>query len=303
MKCRYLLPTLVLFLFFSLPGLHARPRVAVLPFRNPPGFDSKVPLGQGLADMVIKRLMDSGKVVIVQRSDLQRLKDELNLAGDEFFNPRTFQKKGGFVGTDFVISGKILDFGNYEKDTGLGALAGLAGGLKQNKATAYARLLIEVADLKNGRIVFSEESEEKTTQKGTLIIGGDLNTKIGAGITLGSLEHDESRMLGQATQKALDKIVPKLLRLFVLEAKVVGTSPEGLVIDMGLGSGVRPGAQGKIHHVREVRNQAGEVVWSSKREIGKTRVIEAQADSAFCTIPTGGTVQIKEGDSVTFDSP
>jgi curli biogenesis system outer membrane secretion channel CsgG len=293
---------LILFWLFScLLPVAARPRVAVLPFRNPPGLDAKSPLGQSLADLVIKRLMDSGKVLVMQRSDLERLKDELNLAGDEFFNPRTFVKKGGFLGTDFVISGKILDYGNYEKNTGLGALSGLAGGFKQNKAVAYARLLIEVADLKHGRIVFSQECEEKTTEKGTMILGGDLNTKVGAGLTLGSLEHDESRMLGLAMQKALNKLIPRLLQLFVLEARIIGVSPEGVVIDMGLASGIRQGGSGKIFSLKEIRNQAGELVWSSKREIGKTKVLEAQADSALCAAP--GTEPVKEGDIILFDSP
>ena len=241
-NCKVLYISVILVIIVS-GSVQARPKVAVLPFRNPPGFDSACPLGSGLAEVVRKMLMDSGKVEIVGREDLDLMKQELNLSRDGFFDPSTFPKKGGFQGADFLITGKILDFGHFSKDTGIGALGKMAGGFTQTKTTAFVRLALEVVDLKNGKLVFSKNAEEREERKGAVVLAGDIKKVMGGAIKIGSSKFDNS-MLGKATYKALNQVVPPLFGLFKLEAKVLAVGSEGIVIDMGSSSGLKAGLPG-----------------------------------------------------------
>lgn len=278
----------------------ARPRIAVLPFTNPSGFDSSYPIGPGLAQMLRQRLMQAGKVIVVEREELSAMKDELNLAQDGFFDVSTIQAKGGFQGADYILRGKVLDFGHFQRDTGLGTLGKLAGGFMHTKVTAYVRLSVEVIDLKNGRLMFSDNAEARHDKTGAVLLAGDLKKALGAALKLGSSEFDAS-MIGQATRKALDRVMSRLNGLFRLEARVQAVSPDGIVIDMGTSSGLAEGREGTLYGVTEIRNRAGVVVWSSKKELGTVRVVDVQPDGSMATVPPGVTAS--EGDIVSFEAP
>ncbi|HEY9071038.1 MAG TPA: CsgG/HfaB family protein [Candidatus Ozemobacteraceae bacterium] len=278
----------------------ARPRLAVLPFVNPPGFAANYPLGAGLAQLLKQRLMQSGKVIIVEREELDAMKGELKLSDDGFFDVSSFPAKGGFQGADYILRGKVLDFGHFKRDTGLGTLTKLAGGFMHTKVTAYVRLSIEVIDLKNGRLIFSDNAEARHDKTGAVLLAGDLERALGAVLKLGSSEFDAS-MIGRATQKALDRVVPKLNGLFRLEARVQAASPDGIVIDMGTSSGLAVGRTGVLYSVREIRNKAGVVVWSAKQDRGTVRVTDVQPDGALVEAAAG--VEAREGDIVSFEAP
>lgn len=289
----------VLVSLISVSQADARPRLAVLPFANPPGFDSEYPIGAGLSQMLKQRLMQAGKVLIVEREELNAMKDELKLAEDGFFDVSTIQPKGGFQGADYILRGKVLDFGHFQRDTGLGTLGKLAGGFMHTKVTAYVRLSVEVIDLKNGRLIFSDNAEARHDKTGAVLLAGDLKKALGAALKLGSSEFDAS-MIGQATQKALERVMSKLNALFRLEARVQAVSPDGIVIDMGASSGLAVGRTGTLYGVREIRNRAGVVVWTSKQARGTVRVVDVQPDGAVVTAPAGE--EASEGDIVSFEA-
>jgi curli biogenesis system outer membrane secretion channel CsgG len=296
-----------LLLLTSRHVLEARPRLAVLPFRNPPGFDASCPLGAGLAEMIRQRLMAAGKVQIVNREDLQDMKRELNYAKDEFFDPATVPEKGGFQGSEFILNGKVLDFGHYSRDTGIGTLGRIAGGFQHTKTNAYVRLSIEVTDLKTGKLILSENYEGREQQKGAKILAGDIksisddlsNIK-GGFIKIGTTEFNNS-MLGKATHKAIALVIPRLIGLFKLEAKVLAVSPEGLVLDIGTSSGIHPGSRGKVFRVKEIRNQQGRVVWQSRTVAGAVAITDAKLDGSLAR--PEAAYEAHEGDVVVFDAP
>jgi len=294
-----LVVTLILLMGSAIMPVEGRPRLAVLPFTNPPGFDADYPIGAGLAQMLKQRLMEAGKVLIVEREELNAMKDELKLAEDGHFDVSTFPAKGGFQGADYILRGKVLDFGHFQRDTGLGTLGKLAGGFIHTKVTAYVRLSVELIDLRNGRLIFSDNAEARHDKTGAVLLAGDLKKALGAALKLGSSEFDAS-MIGQATRKALDRVMSKMNALFRLEARVQAVSPDGIVIDMGASSGLKAGQAGVLYGVSEIRNKAGVVVWSSKQSRGSVRVIDVQPDGALVTAPAG--VEAHEGDMVSFEA-
>lgn len=276
----------------------ARPRVAVLPFKTSGGVD--YPLGDGMAQLLRKRLMESGKVQIVDREDLGSMKGELQLADDGSFDPSTFPAKGGFQGADYLIAGRVLDFGHYSRDTTLGALTSIAQieGLQYKKTTAYVRLGIEVVDLSTGRLTLSEEAEGKHQKSGAILMAGDLKRIFIGGLKIGSSEFDTS-MIGRATRQSMDKLIGRLTGIFTSDAKVLAVSPEGVVIDMGSASGLQVGRKGRVFSTREIKNASGRVVWKSRRQVGEGEVIEVQPEESLLRCPA--SAELKEGDVVVFE--
>ncbi|RCK79836.1 MAG: hypothetical protein OZSIB_3990 [Candidatus Ozemobacter sibiricus] len=279
-------------------AVEARPRVAVLPFKTGAGFD--YPLGEGLAQLLRKRIMATGKVLVVDREELHNMKGELQLADDGYFDPSTFPEKGGFQGADYLIVGRVLDFGHYSRDTTLGALSSMVQmqGLQHKKTTAYVRLGIEVIDLHTGRLVLSEEAEGKNQTSGAILMAGDLKKIFVGGLKIGQAEFDKS-MIGRATNQSLDRLMSRLASLFVKEAKVLAVSPDGIVIDMGASSGLQVGTKGRVFSTREIKNSAGRVVWRSRRQVGEAVVAEVQPEDALLHCPA--IKDLKEGDVVVFD--
>jgi len=290
--------SLVLFLFFiTLPGF-SMVKIAVMPFKNPSGFDSFCPIGAGLSDLVRKRLMDTGKFEILSRQEIDTLKNELNLSEDAFFDSSSFPAKGGFQGVDYLIFGKVLDFGHFSKDTGIGTLGKIAGGFTHTKTTAYVRISLEVISTRTGKIIFSQNFEGKEERKGGVILAGEIKNLVGGGIKIGSPEFDRS-MLGKAINKALDQLVPRVSELFKFEARILAVGSEGVVIDAGSISGIAIGKKGKVFSVKEIRNSKGEVVWQSKKMIGEAVVREAQPERAI--LDPVGFFEIHEGDLIAFE--
>lgn len=275
----------------------ARHRVAVLPFKSPPGFG--FPIGEGLAQLFRKRLMDSGKVQIVDREDLSSMQGELKLAEDGFFDPSTFPAKGGFQGADFLIVGRVIDFGHYSRDTTLGAVTKMFEAFSHTKTTAYVRLGIEVIDLSTGRLAFSNEAEGKHQKSGAVLLAGDLKRIFVGGLKVGSSEFENS-MIGRATKEAMDRLMGSLTGLFAKEARILAVSPDGLVIDMGLSSGLRVGQKGRLFATREIKNAAGRVVWKSRRQVGEAEVTEVQPEESLMKGP--GMGEVREGDIVVFEA-
>jgi len=286
-----------LFLGVDLPS-EGRPRVAVLPFKNPPGFD--FPIGEGLAQIFRKRLMDTGKIQIVVREDLNEMRDELKLAEDGFFEASTFPAKGGFQGADYIIVGRVLDFGHYSRDTSIGALNKMFEGLSYTKTTAYVRIGIEVVDLTTGRLTMADEAEGKHQKSGAILLAGDLKRIFIGGIKIGSSEFENS-MIGRATKTAMDRLMSRLAGVFSKEAKVLAISPDGFVIDMGLTSGVKNGQKGRLFATREIKNAAGKTVWKSRKQVGDAEIVDVQTEESLMKSSAIG--EIREGDIVIFDAP
>ena len=300
MNARFFLLMLIFSAAFTLgfvPAAEARPRVAVLEFSNPPGFDSAYAIGAGIAQMLRKRLMDSGRVQVVDRAAIESRKNDLKLSEDGFFDVSTFPQKGGFQGADYILRGKVLDFGHFSRESGIGALNQALGGFTRTKTVAYVRLSVEVIDLRNGRLAFSDHIEARHDTTGVVLLGGDLQSAIGAALKLGSSKFDAS-MIGKATNKALDQLAAKVNSLFTMEAKVLAVSAEGIVIDMGTTSGIRPGQKGRLFTTREIKNAKGQVVWNSRTVVGEVQVSEVQPEGGLVKGVTGTA---KEGDVVVFD--
>ncbi len=106
-------------------------------------------LGKQASDILASELTKSDKFIVLERTDLNKLKAESELLG---FTPEEFKKN--LVGVDALLLGSIVEFGR--KDTGEVVLFS-----RSRKQVAHAKVNIRLVDPRTGHVFFSEDGGEK----------------------------------------------------------------------------------------------------------------------------------------------
>jgi curli biogenesis system outer membrane secretion channel CsgG len=136
-------------------------RLAISRFedRTGSGYHS---LGESIVDMLVTALVKSGKFIVIERQEIERIMQEQQFGGSGMVTPETAPKVGQILGAELFIVGSVSEFGQKESNIS-GGLSILGGGVstKQSRAVVDVRLI----NTTTGEIVAaeSEESMESTT--------------------------------------------------------------------------------------------------------------------------------------------
>jgi curli biogenesis system outer membrane secretion channel CsgG len=110
------------------------------------------PIGKQALDILSKKLLDTGKFILLERADLEKVNAELKLA-----NLGTLKNAA-----DYLVVGSITAFGRKNE--------GKVGVFTRTKTqTAFAKVTIRLIDVESGMVLYAEEgsgeafSEQKTT--------------------------------------------------------------------------------------------------------------------------------------------
>ena len=144
--------------------------------------DEKDPLADQAADMLAARLVDTGKFIVLERRDLDAVKNEQSLIGT-----------GNTVGADTILVGSVTQFGRK--------LEGKSGFLNsQARQVASATVEIRLVDVRTGQAFFS------TTGTGS----ADLEASEVAGF--GSRMAYDSTLNDKAISAAISDLMSNLLQ-------------------------------------------------------------------------------------------
>ncbi len=132
------------------------------------------PLGKQASDMLAARLIESGKFMVFERPDLERIKKEQAITG-----------QSDIIGVDTLILGSITEFGRATT----GESGFLSGTYKQK---AHSKVEIRLAEPRTGLVFFSAAGQGEAIAEASNVAGygsradydGTLNDKaIGAAIS------------------------------------------------------------------------------------------------------------------------
>jgi len=145
---------------FATEKLGPKRKVAIARFSNETNYgqsvfvkDNPEKVGKQAVDMLSSKLVATEKFILLERSDLALINNELELGSlDPISNM-----------ADYLIVGSITEFGR--KDQGeVGAFS------RSKKQTAFAKVTIRLIDVRNGVIIYSEEgSGEASSETGTVL--------------------------------------------------------------------------------------------------------------------------------------
>jgi curli biogenesis system outer membrane secretion channel CsgG len=270
-----------------------RPRLAVYTFENPPNYYNST-IGDGLTSIIITHLSQSGRFDVIQRGEnLDLLIEEIDFGQSGYVEESTAVEMGHILGVEYVLSGRVTNFGYEETSTGglLGGWGGF-GGVDITEEEALVRLDFALIDARTGETVLAATAEGKDS---------DTDFDVDArnwGDWFGSISYDSDEfmdsMIGKATLKAVDSLMTQILTEFPIQAPVLAVTPNFIILDIGSNAGIEEGMQFEVYRISAVTNSAGEVVWEDKTLIGSVEVTEVELRNCKAVVVSGSDIQ--EGD-------
>jgi curli biogenesis system outer membrane secretion channel CsgG len=283
------------------PSAAGMKRIAVVPFESTAEFRG-TPLSRGLTDMIITELVKLGGVQVIERAQLERLMDEHRLRADGLLDPATAVAAGRVLGVDYLLGGRITEFGVKENRTHLGGVAEAVAGARYKQSTARVVLDLRLVDASTGRILLARSVQAEDRSASVGLAGGRLRDLVLIG-NFETTEWAESR-IGRATRKAVSEVVQSLAPYFPPVGRVSAVYERDgtryAILDLGAFAGLAPGRELRIYRETVVRDSEGREVWREARDVGRVRVEDVRNDSTRAVIVTEDPA-VQEGDLFTWE--
>ena len=199
----------VLFAGFA-GGLVAQPTIAVAEFTNQVGdlFWWRGSVGEDLASMVTNELASLGSFNVIERSKVNAVLDEQDLAAAGRVDPATGARIGRMTGADYVVLGTVTAYEESSRKGGGLGYKGLRVGGK--KSETYVAVDLRVVDTTSSEVSYVRTIEGTTSSRG-LSLGGSRS-----GLS-GSLATESTTPAGKAIRAAIIEITDYLECAMVLQ--------------------------------------------------------------------------------------
>ena len=175
---------LALVLFLGAPAsAQQKKRVAVLDFDYGTVqtwvhsmFGANVDVGKGVSDLLVEKLLATGKYSLIERSALDKVLKEQNFSNSDRADSTSAAKIGAILGVDAIITGSITKFGSDDSSTGLGGfgrtLGGFGmGGIKLKNAKAVVGISARIIDVNTAEILAAVTGNGESKRKGASLAG------------------------------------------------------------------------------------------------------------------------------------
>jgi curli biogenesis system outer membrane secretion channel CsgG len=266
------------------PDKSMKPVVAVMDFENQAGFSGQWNLGGGMADVLVTQLLETDRVIVLERKNLGDVMSEIMRQGQDFFRSEGRVEKGRLKNAKYLIRGVVTDF------TVTGDVSGWFGmpraRLFGRGSTSRVAVNIKVSDVETGEIVTSMKTEGSASGGG---VGGAVNYKK---VAFGGDAFFQTP-LGKATDIAMRRAVKLILKNLPVQywqPRVAEGGPDGVVINGGENVRVRVG---DVFVVREDGRDIKDPVTGNVLErvagrvVGRIEVNEVKPLSAHARILHG----------------
>ena len=265
-------------------GRTARPVVAVTSFENLANASGRWNLGDGMADLLVTELMDSERVVVLERQNLKGVVDELVLQGRDLFRKEGRVQRGRLKNAQYIIHGSVTDFTESMQVSGWLGIRWLRLFGRGNRARVA--VVVRVSDVETGQIVSSVKAASSVSAGG---LGAEARYK---DIAFGGDAFFRTP-LGKATEGAIRKAVRHVLRDLPVQywqPRVAEAGTDHVVINGGHNVRVR---EDQVFDVREHPREVTDPVTGNVIDvapgavIGRIRITRVNPESAHGVIESG----------------
>lgn len=178
-----------------------KPTVAVMKFENRASFPMHWDLGSGTRDVLVDRLMRTGRYHVIERPELSEVLKELNLQQSGVTRANDKAALGRIKNVQYLIKGTIIDFSQVS-GASVGARKGMSG-IFGSDSRAIVSIILYVVDVESGEILASESIEESVHASDASVQTVYNDISFG-----GSAFYNTP--LGEATEKVIDRAVAKI---------------------------------------------------------------------------------------------
>jgi curli biogenesis system outer membrane secretion channel CsgG len=271
-------------------------------------------LGTGIQAMLVARLTQGGKVIVVDRSKIKEVTDEQDRNLGNRVKQGTGARTGRIIGADALLVGDIVIFGRDDKKKGMGtAVASTLGALcfmckvasvavsAKKEEKAVVAINYRLIDAETSEVIASGEARGESKRTSLDLSGAAGVAGMGGGAATVDMTSSNfgATIIGEATQNCVDKLADILNTQAVgmkktfreVETSVVDVSGNTLMIGAGESDGVTVGEVFEIHHVlHEVKDPNTQEVLDRKTEkIGEMKITSVRPKVATGTYTAAGT--------------
>jgi curli biogenesis system outer membrane secretion channel CsgG len=273
---------------------YQKPTIAVMSFENQvPANNNRWPLGDGLADQLINRLMQTRRYTVLDRQQFRAIMAELNRGEDSRFNADGKSQLGRLKNVRYLVRATITDFGHVENDKGFWKIFDWGG-----DSYSIVAITMHVIDAQSGQVIAGSnvkaqvpDKKEKEKEK------GKDKEKSKDKVTTDSMAFGSYTFyrttLGQATSQMLDKAVYQIAHAIdecPYQPKIASIINERIIINGGKDRHIELGDE---YLVRPASNtvvdpDSGDVLGHVTGEVlGQVRVIQVTDKCAIARIIKG----------------
>lgn len=225
-----------------LPEDAIKPVVAVTTFRNETGFSGQWELGRGIPDLLVSELLQTKRVVVVDRQNLPEVVGEIARQGNDFFRKEDGVTRGRLKNARYLVRGVISDFTQTGNSTGWFRSSKVEAGIWGARALVMINLTI--IDVESGEVLCSVPAEgsayasfywTKFNYK-DVSFGGDAFFKT---------------PIGSATREAIQQAVIEIMRhlpLTTWRPRIAEVAADTVIVNGGENYNVQTGT---VFNVRE----------------------------------------------------
>ena len=298
---KMIVPVVLACLMAGVAQGQAKPRVAVLEFKNKAqGYAwSWYQAGQAAQDMLVTELVKTDKYRVIERERLDALMQEkhLTLSGD--VDPKMAVKVGKQLGVEYLIVGNVTEMNLIDKGVRV------PGGLFGNPSVSVKNQKMQVAldaraiNTSTGEIMWADTGKAETSDSSVFVAGagGGANDR-----------NKLDRCLRPAVQELAKSLEKKSLATSGaggssdasgVAGKIANVDGGTLYLNVGAEAGVREGEEYGVYRVGKVIKDpdTGEVLGQDETQVGRIRISTVKgARLSLATKVSGGP--FKPGDTI-----
>ena len=269
-------------------------RIAILDFDNDVNnywWDRSWHIERKLTEMMVTELMKTNQFIIVERSALDEVLAEQDLAAGGRVRQETAARVGELLGAQVLVKGSITEF--IEKESGgIGGIAISGIGIGGSYHTGHVAIDMRLIDSTTGQVLQAHRAEGKIKSSS---IGG---IAFFSGVAFGGATYKKTA-LGQATRQAIQQGVRFILEnmeMLPWEARVVKVDGGSVYVNAGYNMNVSEGMLLNVYSKGEdlIDPATGLSLGSSLKRAGTIRLV--QISEKFSVAETIEGSGFKRGD-------
>ena len=259
-------------------------------------------VGGGLSAMLTTALDRSGRFVILERANLDRVIGEQQIKTANATNPEAGPHLGGVTAAQFIVIGSVTEFGVEDKgggiNIGVSGSSGLGGLLGFKKTEGAVAMDLRIVDTTTSQVVqtlkvrepISNTSVSTSTNYKAMSLGGD---------------SFDNTPLGEATRHAIEKAVAEIVAASARQpwqALVVEVDGRNVAINAGSSSRLKEGDRFRVEHiVKKLTDPAtGEVLSLRRKTLGTVEIKSVEEKVSFGVFDASDPQKPVRGDLVVM---
>ena len=228
------------------------------------------PVGKQAVDILSTKLASTNKFILLERQDMDKILEEMKIAGNE-----GFQK----VGADYLIVGSITEFGRKN--------VGDVNAFSRTKTqTVQAGVSIRLIDVSTGQIIYSEEAKGEAETMNKTVMG------------FGERTDYDATLCDKAISAAISKLVENVINNCMdrpWKSYFLSYDDNGIIISGGKSQGLKTGDFYEVvEKGKSVKNpQTGMLIELPGKTVGKIKIDftggeNPQAEFSMVSFTEGG---------------